>query len=126
MWGTAEILFETTFFILYINDLLESLTCPALAYADDLKVYIKVSSDLDVQLRQTSISMISNWCAENGLRLSISPGVRITSAYWLPMKLRLAPPAEMFIAYVLCGSWFSQHSTPPFFFSVSPSESLEL
>lgn len=58
-------------FLIFVNDLLESLSCSALAYADDLKIYARIDSPMDAQLLQHNIDVISNWCINNKIRLNI-------------------------------------------------------
>lgn len=59
-------------FVLYINDLLDSITCPVLAYADDLKIYMEIRSLDDAQVLQTNLDVIHEWCCCNALALSIN------------------------------------------------------
>lgn len=59
-------------FNIFINDLIKSLTCPPLAYADDLKLFSSIKSDLDVTLLQDNLNMIAKWCSANGLQLNNS------------------------------------------------------
>lgn len=58
-------------FVLFINDLLTSLTCPALAYADDLKIYMSIASNEEVVNLQYNLNIIIDWCAKFNLRLNI-------------------------------------------------------
>lgn len=57
-------------FNIFINDLISSLSCQCLAYADDLKIFHKVSSDADMSLLQTNLNTISEWCRNNKLILN--------------------------------------------------------
>ena len=59
------------FFIVFINDLLRSLTCPVLAYADDLKIYSSVFNDMDVNLLQDNINIIAQYSVSNFLTLNV-------------------------------------------------------
>lgn len=65
-------------FILFINDLLTDLSCPALAYADDLKIYSSISTHNDVALLQKDLDYIAAWCLENNLKLNISKCICVT------------------------------------------------
>ena len=47
------------FFNLFINDLLQSLTCRLLAYADDLKIFSGISSNEDTELLQDNLCSIA-------------------------------------------------------------------
>lgn len=65
-------------FILYINDLLSSLSCPALAYADDLKIYSSISTSLDIEILQRNLDLITEWCDLNKLKLNVSKCCKVT------------------------------------------------
>lgn len=58
-------------FNIFINDLLNSLTCPALAYADDLKLFSTIESRADMNLLQENLNIISDWCSVSGLMLNV-------------------------------------------------------
>lgn len=60
------------FFILFINDLPKKLKCNSLLYADDLKIFKKISSDADCLDIQNDISTLNNWCISNKMCLNIS------------------------------------------------------
>ena len=59
-------------FNVYINDLFDTLTCPILAYADDIKIFAKIESAADVILLQDNLNRIDDWCNINKLELKIS------------------------------------------------------
>lgn len=59
-------------FIVFVNDLLLSFSVSALAYADDLKLYSKISSPEDSDLLQHNIDKLTIWCQNNQLVLNIS------------------------------------------------------
>ena len=59
-------------FTLFINDLLESMTSGVLAYADDLKLYRRISGAIDVGALQNDLDVLSDWCRTNGLGLNLS------------------------------------------------------
>lgn len=59
-------------FILFINDLLLSLSCPVLAYADDLKIFNSITNQNDADLLQLNLSKIADWCNKYKLHLNIS------------------------------------------------------
>lgn len=65
-------------FLLYIDDLLKSLTCPALAYADDLKIYSSLTDKNNAKLLQENLNIVSKWCDNNGLKLNISKCFTVT------------------------------------------------
>lgn len=58
-------------FVLFVNDLLEMFTCSALAYADDLKLYSRITDSSDVALLQINLNWLSRWCCENNLPLNV-------------------------------------------------------
>lgn len=58
-------------FNIFINDLLTSLECPALAYADDVKIYHRASNGADCYELQKNLTYLYDWCIRNGLRLNI-------------------------------------------------------
>lgn len=57
-------------FIIFINDLLRSFTCPVLAYADDLKIYARIDSWTDVTMLQANLNMMVDWCSKFNLTLN--------------------------------------------------------
>lgn len=59
-------------FILYINDLLQSFSCPVLAYADDIKIYTSITNLADVLVLQNNINYMADWCAKHNLKLNIN------------------------------------------------------
>ena len=58
-------------FNLFVNDLLESLTCATLAYADDLKEYAEISCQADADKLQANVDVIADWCERNRLKLNV-------------------------------------------------------
>lgn len=60
------------FFLVFINDLTESLSCPNLLFADDLKLYHKIEGDSDSTLLQRNLDHIVSWCNLNRLQLNAS------------------------------------------------------
>lgn len=58
-------------FTLYINDLLMSLTCGAVGYADDLKIFSAIRDENDRSILQLNIDHIVEWSSENYLTLNI-------------------------------------------------------
>lgn len=59
-------------FIIFINDLLENFNCPVLAYADDLKLFTRVTDIADVMALQCNLSKLFTWCEGNKLHLNIT------------------------------------------------------
>ena len=59
-------------FNMFINDLVESLTCQKLAYADDLKLFNRIDSYTDCINLQQNINIVSTWCKNNKLSLNVA------------------------------------------------------
>lgn len=60
-------------FIIYINDICSCFkNCNFLLYADDLKIFKKITSINDCYLLQDDLNRLSNYCTENKLELSIT------------------------------------------------------
>lgn len=60
------------FFILYINDLIPKLLNHSLLYADDLKIFSRVGNVTDCNQLQSDINTLLEWCALNGMDLSVN------------------------------------------------------
>lgn len=58
-------------FILFINDLCETIQSPKLMFADDLKFFRTISSLVECCALQADIDRLSNWCLLNGMELNI-------------------------------------------------------
>lgn len=65
-------------FIIFINDLLARLSCLALAYADDFKLYLRIRRIADLELLQSSLELVNVWCSRNGLILNIQKCFKLT------------------------------------------------
>lgn len=60
-------------FILFINDLVQSLTfCKCLIYADDVKLFYRVNCLVDMSRFQRDLNSFSRWCLHNRLTLNIN------------------------------------------------------
>jgi len=46
---------------IYINDTVEILSCNAYLFADEMKLFSGITSDLDINKLQTDINTISTW-----------------------------------------------------------------
>ncbi|XP_063924610.1 uncharacterized protein LOC135138559 [Zophobas morio] len=57
-------------FVLFIDDLLLSLNCKVLAYADDLKLYCPISNSDDVKTFQRNLDTLVDWCNKSELLLN--------------------------------------------------------
>ncbi|KAJ3644314.1 hypothetical protein Zmor_026980 [Zophobas morio] len=57
-------------FVLFINDLLLSLSCPVLAYADDIKLYVSINFYNEVLLLQSNLNVLTQWCMTHKLILN--------------------------------------------------------
>lgn len=58
------------FFLVFINDLCDTIHCQYKAYADDLKLYRVIESSSDIQLLQSDINNIVKWCTHNNMLLN--------------------------------------------------------
>lgn len=58
-------------FILFINDLIPKFQNTPLLYADDLKIFRRIESVRDCIQLQIDIDTLLDWCADNGMSLSI-------------------------------------------------------
>ncbi|GJQ88706.1 hypothetical protein Trydic_g11540, partial [Trypoxylus dichotomus] len=56
-------------FTLYMDDLLTTSSCPALAYGDDLKIYSIVTGVDSSILLQWDLGVVADWCERNQLQL---------------------------------------------------------
>jgi hypothetical protein len=59
------------FFIMFINDISVNIESNILMYADDLKVYRKISNTHDCEMLQRDIVRIQEWCNCNNLFLNV-------------------------------------------------------
>jgi len=55
---------------IYINDIVENLSCNAYLFADDMKLFSGITSDLDINKLQTDINTISTWTDKWLLKLN--------------------------------------------------------
>lgn len=58
-------------FVLFINDLAPRLSSGKSSFADDLKLFRVVASNLDCAALQSDINELSRWCEENGMNVNI-------------------------------------------------------
>ena len=59
-------------FLLFINDLILSLNCSVLAYADDLKMFNVITNVNDCEVLQRNLDIINHWCDTNCISLNIN------------------------------------------------------
>jgi hypothetical protein len=59
-------------FIVFINDLVSRLSCPALLYADDLKIYTSIENTNQSTILQNDLEAVSEWCTSNNMDLNIN------------------------------------------------------
>lgn len=65
-------------FIMFINDLIESLSCKCIAYADDIKIYHEITSIEDTSILQSTLEQLHEWCINNNMSLNIEKCYIIT------------------------------------------------
>lgn len=58
-------------FVIFINDLVDRLSCPSLLYADDLKIYTKVEVPQQCIALQNDLNTVSDWCIANQMNLNV-------------------------------------------------------
>ena len=61
-----------TLFLIFINDLADSLNCHRLLFADDLKIFSSIESEEDCRALQQQLNVIDHWCKVNRLLLNIN------------------------------------------------------
>lgn len=59
-------------FALFINDIVDNLTCQCLLYADDLKLFSTIATESDCLRLQLNLDALHEWCVENRLDLNVS------------------------------------------------------
>ncbi|CAF4889082.1 unnamed protein product [Pieris macdunnoughi] len=59
------------FFVVFINDLIQQLSCNCLLYADDLKIFTSITNLDDCFTLQRDINTVSQWCKTNYMYLNI-------------------------------------------------------
>ena len=71
--------FEPLLFSLFINDLCDELVeSEFLLYADDLKLYRKMTSLHDAAALQRDLDRVNNWCQRNAMQLNVAKCETIT------------------------------------------------
>lgn len=58
-------------FLLYINDLLELISCNVLAYADYIKILQRMHNFIDCLRLQRDLDIIDQWCYNNRMPLNV-------------------------------------------------------
>ena len=59
-------------FLMFVNDIVDYITCEKLLFADDIKLFSKVANSADSHSIQCSLNQVINWCQLNHLNLNIS------------------------------------------------------
>ena len=57
-------------FLIYINDMVDEISCKKLLFADDLKLFYEIKNEEDCVILQNNINYISDMCAKNRLTLN--------------------------------------------------------
>lgn len=59
-------------FLIFINDLPSEVKCDHLLFADDLKIYLRITSIEDCIILQNELDRVVAWCTNNSLKLNVS------------------------------------------------------
>lgn len=59
-------------FVIFINDLVDRLSCPSLLYADDLKIFCGIEDARDCTKLQDDLRTVSDWCLTNKMSLNVN------------------------------------------------------
>lgn len=59
-------------FLLFINDIIDVISCSGLLFADDFKIFSSVSSVSDCRVLQTDLDRVQMWCDVNRLQLNLT------------------------------------------------------
>lgn len=59
-------------FNVFIDDIISAITCNKLAYADDLKLFLPITSLVDCMTLQNDINLLGDWCTRNRLYLNVA------------------------------------------------------
>lgn len=78
-------------FSIFINDLCPLLKCHFLLYADDLKIYVRVTSLSDVIRLQTDINALFRWSVNNKIKLNVK------KCYFMPFSNKISPIFPIYI-----------------------------
>ena len=58
-------------FLIFINDIVMEVDCCNLLFADDFKIFTKISSLQDCEKLHNCLKKVCTWCEQNGLKLNI-------------------------------------------------------
>ena len=59
-------------FVLFINDIVDSMDCQCYLYADDMKLYRIVKNDTETEILQTNLTKVVDWTEKWLLKLNVS------------------------------------------------------
>jgi len=65
-------------FNIYVNDITKLIKSEHLLFADDMKLFFKITCPRDCVILQTSLSAVYRWCKENSMDLNVSKSCVIT------------------------------------------------
>ena len=57
-------------FLIFVNDILDNLSCEKLMFADDLKIFCRINSPADCILLQEALDNIEQWSKDNSINLN--------------------------------------------------------
>ena len=58
-------------FLIFINDIADSLDCLKLLFADDIKIFASINTNADCQHLQTQLQVLDEWCKTNRLEVNV-------------------------------------------------------
>lgn len=99
-------------FLIFINDLPDTIASSIRLFADDLIIYREVTSVADTVILQSDLAKIENWCRESQMQINVQKTVhmRFTKKRMAPTPYNLSDsPLQTVSEYKYLGVFF----TPP-------------
>jgi len=69
-WILSGSVLGAILFLIYTNDIVDNLNCTAYLFADDMKIFSGISSDIDSDMLQTDINTVARWTDKRHLKLN--------------------------------------------------------